>query len=171
MWVPGQEAGAVFSHVRFFCVWSDLGVVTSLCSSATSSSSPRCSWRRNFPVVQPRRYHRRDSTGAVLVGVVQFVDKVYVPVVVQRQARGCVDRGVPAPQIMDMRVEVFSSCVGENPWRFHRCSSWSTCTCPLLLRLMPMARQCRKLWRFQRCRSWSRCTCPLLFRLVPMARQ
>ena len=30
----------------------------------------------------------------------------------------------------------------EHPWRFHRCRSWTSCSCPLLC-LVPMARQRR----------------------------
>ena len=29
-----------------------------------------------------------------------------------------------------------------SPWRFHRCSSWTSCSCPSLSCLVPMARQC-----------------------------
>ena len=96
-----------------------------------------------------------------------FLDKVYMPVVIGL---------VP---IARQRRKL---------WRIHSSSSWTRCTCPLLLVwcrkpdsaenlwystgavlgqvvharrwcVVPMARQCRKPVVFHRCSSWTRFTC------------
>ena len=108
--------------------------------------------------VQTAQNTRGDSTGAVLGQVVH--------------ARCCVWCGWPDS--------------AEQPWRFHRCRSWTSCSCTLLC-LVRMSRQRRTPrgdstgavlgqvvharccvwcgwpdsaehpWRFHRCRSWTSC--------------
>ena len=145
----GDSTGAVLGqvvHARC-CVW---------CRCPDSAEHPwrfhRCrSWDKLFmPVVvsgadvQTAQNTRGDSTGAVLGQVVH--------------ARCCVwcrcpdsaEHPVEIPQVpfldkLFMHVVVFwCGCPdsAEHPWRFHRCRSWTSCSCTLLC-LVRMSRQRR----------------------------
>ena len=144
---------------------------------------------------------RGDSTGAVLGQVVharccvwcRWPDSAEPPVEIPQ---------VPFLDKLFMHVVVSGADVqtAQNPpWRFHRCRSWTSCSCTLLC-LVRMSRQRRTPrgdstgavlgqvvharccvwcgcpdsaeppWRFHRCRSWTSCSCTLLC-LVRMSRQ
>ena len=138
---------------------------------------------------------------------VPFLDKLFMHVVVSgadgqtaQNTRGD-STGAVHGQVVNARCCVWCRWPdrAEPPWRFHRCRSWTSCSCTLLC-LVRMARQRRtpveipqvpfldKLfmhvvvsgadgqtaqnppWRFHRCRSWTSCSCTLLC-LVRMSRQ
>ena len=88
---------------------------------------------------------------------VQFLDKVFMHVIVSGAVGQKVQR-VSTGAVLGQGVHA-RCCVwclwpdsAEHLWSFHRCSSWTSCSCPLLC-LLPMARQRRKLCIFCSCFS------------------
>ena len=108
---------------------------------------------------------------------VPFLDKLFMHVVVSgadgqtaQNPRGD-STGAVLGQVVHARCCVWCGCPdsAEHPWRFHRCRSWTSCSCTLLC-LVRMARQRRTTVEIHRCRSWTSCSCTLLC-LVRMSRQ
>ena len=120
----------------------------------------------------------RQSRTTVEIPQVPFLDKLFMHVVVSgadgqtaQNPRGD-STGAVLGQVVHARCCVWCRWPdsAEPPWRFHRCRSWTSCSCTLLC-LVRMSRQRRTPpWRFHRCRSWTSCSCTLLC-LVRMSRQ
>ena len=119
----------------------------------------------------------------------QFLPMVDVPVVVQRQvlwSKQCrtlfgrsqlqfLDKVIDLPVIFnDLCLWRSRQCSSRrpvrSPWRFQRCSSWTSCSCPSLLCLVPMARQRRKTVEIPQVPFLDKVYTPVVA-VVPMARQ
>ena len=112
------------------------------------------------------------------VEILQFLDNLDIPVVVALDADGQTAQntrgdstGAVLGQVVHARCCVWCGWPdsAEHPWRFHRCRSWTSCSCPLLC-LVPMARQRRTPVEIPQVPFLEKCSCPLLC-LVPMSRQ
>ena len=98
------------------------------------------------PVVAPSGAFDQTAQKTVEIPQLQFLDKV-----VQISCR-CAEadshgptvcRTKEFPQLLDTMIVIPWSRRAENFGDSHRCSSWSRCTCPFLVRLVPFARQRR----------------------------
>ena len=135
-----------------FLVWPVVVLRQGLSSRQCRIPSRFCSsWTRlTFPsLLRPMPMARQRRT-PVEIPQVPFLDKLFMPVVVSgangqtaQNTRGD-STGAVFGQVVHARCCVWCQWPdsAEHPWRFHRCRSWTSCSCTLLC-LVRMSRQRR----------------------------
>ena len=144
----GDSTGAVLGqvvHARccVWCGWPDSAEHAWRFHRCRSWTSCSCTLLCLVPMARQRRT-------SVEIPQVPFLDKLFMHVVVsgadgqtalntRRDSTGAV-----LGQVVHARCCVWCRWPdsAEHAWRFHRCRSWTSCSCPLLC-LVPMARQRR----------------------------
>ena len=144
----GDSTGAVLGqvvHARccVWCRWPDSAEHPWRFHRCRSWTSCSCTLLCLVPMARQRRT-------PVEIPQVPFLDKLFMHVVVSgadgqtaQNTRGD-STGAVLGQVVHARCCVWCRWPdsAEHPWRFHRCRSWTSCSCTLLC-LVPMARQRR----------------------------
>ena len=159
------------------------GVLVRTCRKLWRCRSCRSSSRNACPSLYNDRCWLVDPDSADAL----FFDKVVLPVVMQDLFSGLdVQKTVDVPQlqfltpVVALPVEIPQGAVLDEffmavqvamPVEIPQAEFLDKVFIPVLLCLVPMARQCRKLWSIHSCSSWTRSLFPLLLCLVPMVRQ